>query len=67
MLKILRKFRKDQSGVTAIEYGLIAAMVGVAIIGGVTILGDSLDTLFTDVSTTLDNAGNDDTGAGDST
>ncbi len=54
MFKIFKRFGRDESGVTAIEYGLIAAMVGVAIIGGVTLLGDSLDQLFTDVSTTLD-------------
>jgi len=54
MFKILRKLKRDESGVTAIEYGLIAAMVGVAIIGGVTLLGDSLNDMFTNVSTTLD-------------
>jgi pilus assembly protein Flp/PilA len=56
MFKRIRQFKRDESGVTAIEYGLIAAMVGVAIIGGVTLLGDSLNTMFTDVSTTLDTA-----------
>lgn len=56
MLKFLRMFRRNEEGVTAIEYGLIAALVGVAIIGGVTLLGDSLDAMFTDVSTTLDTA-----------
>lgn len=56
MLKFLRNFRRNEEGVTAIEYGLIAALVGVAIIGGVTLLGDSLDAMFTDVSTTLDTA-----------
>lgn len=44
---------KDKSGVTAIEYGLIAALVGVAIIGGATALGGGLDTLFTDINTTV--------------
>ncbi len=43
---------KNKSGVTAIEYGLIAALVGVAIIGGATALGGGLDTLFTDINTT---------------
>lgn len=47
------KLIRDKSGATAIEYGLIAALVGVAIIGGVTLLGGGLNTLFTDVSTTL--------------
>lgn len=53
-IKRLFQLLKDKSGVTAIEYGLIAALVGVAIIGGVTLLGGSLNTMFTDVSTTLD-------------
>jgi|APSaa5957512535_1039671.scaffolds.fasta_scaffold998272_1 pilus assembly protein Flp/PilA len=53
-IKRLFNLLKDKSGVTAIEYGLIAALVGVAIIGGVTLLGGSLNTMFTDVSTTLD-------------
>jgi pilus assembly protein Flp/PilA len=56
MLKFFRRFSRDKSGVTAIEYGLIAAMVGVAIIGGVTLLGDSLNNMFTNVATTLDSA-----------
>jgi len=56
MFKFIRKFRRDEEGVTAIEYGLIAALVGVAIIGGVTLLGDSLNEMFTNVSGTLDEA-----------
>jgi pilus assembly protein Flp/PilA len=53
MLNKFIKLLKDKSGVTAIEYGLIAALVGVAIIGGVTLLGGGLNTMFTDVNTTL--------------
>ncbi|MBT3170094.1 MAG: Flp family type IVb pilin [Rhodospirillaceae bacterium] len=53
MMNKFFKFLKDKSGVTAIEYGLIAALVGVAIIGGVTLLGGGLNTMFTDVNTTL--------------
>ncbi len=63
MLKRLFTLLKDKSGVTAIEYGLIAALVGVAIIGGVQLLGGSLNTMFTDASTTLD--ANAPAGAGD--
>jgi len=55
-IRRLIPFLKDESGVTAIEYGLIAALVGVAIIGGVTLLGDSLDSMFTSVSATIDEA-----------
>ncbi len=44
-----KKFWKDESGVTAIEYGLIAALVGLAIIVGATALGGKLGTLFTNI------------------
>jgi pilus assembly protein Flp/PilA len=50
------RFLKDESGATAIEYGLIAALIAVAIIGGVTALGNSANTTFTTVSTALNNA-----------
>jgi pilus assembly protein Flp/PilA len=45
-MKSLMRFKKNASGATAIEYGLIAALIAVAIIAGATILGTSLDTLF---------------------
>jgi pilus assembly protein Flp/PilA len=51
---ILRKFLNDQSGATAIEYGLIAACIAVAIITAANALGTSLDGIFTDVKTELD-------------
>ena len=54
----LKKFLKNEDGATAIEYGLIAALIGVAIIAAVTTLGGSLESTFTEVSTTLDAAGN---------
>jgi pilus assembly protein Flp/PilA len=47
------KFFKDESGATAIEYGLIAALIAVVIIGAVTAVGTSLSTTFTSVSTGL--------------
>jgi pilus assembly protein Flp/PilA len=46
-----KAFANDENGVTAIEYGLIAALVGVAIIAGATALGTKLGTLFTDIGT----------------
>ncbi len=52
-IDILKKIRKDESGATAIEYGLIAALVSVAAIGAMTVLGTSLQTIFTTVSTSL--------------
>ncbi len=44
---------KEDSGATAIEYGLIAALVSVAAIGALTAMGGSLDAMFSTVSTTL--------------
>ena len=53
MRHLLHRFIKDQSGVTAIEYGLIASLVAVAIIGAVSTLGTKLTTVFTQVSGSL--------------
>ena len=55
-IDILKKLRTDESGATAIEYGLIAALVSVAAIGALTAMGDSLNTMFTAVSTSLNTA-----------
>ncbi len=49
----VRKFAADASGVTAIEYGLIAALIAVAIITTVSLVGDELNATFTSVSTEL--------------
>jgi len=56
MFTILRKVLRDESGATAIEYGLIAALVSVAAIGALTTMGESLDTMFERVSTILSGA-----------
>ncbi len=53
---IIKKLQKDESGATAIEYGLIAALVSVAAIGALTAMGGSLDAMFTAVSGELDTA-----------
>ncbi|MBK9080611.1 MAG: Flp family type IVb pilin [Rhizobiales bacterium] len=53
MSKLFARFAKDQSGATAIEYGLIAALVGVAIITAVTTLGTKLSGTFGNVSAKL--------------
>lgn len=52
----LRKFVSDESGATAIEYGLIAALVSVAAIVALNSMGGSLRSMFTTVSTQLNNA-----------
>lgn len=52
MAKFL-KLIKNEDGATAIEYGLIAALIAVAIISSVTAVGGALTTTFTEVSTNL--------------
>jgi len=56
MLTTLKNLINDESGATAIEYGLIAALVSVAAIGALEAMGTSLDGMFTSVSTKLDGA-----------
>jgi pilus assembly protein Flp/PilA len=53
MAKLLVRFMKNESGATAIEYGLIAAGISVAIIAVVQGVGTSLKTTFTSVQTAL--------------
>jgi pilus assembly protein Flp/PilA len=53
MYKLLMRFAKDESGATAIEYGLIAAGISVAIIAVVKGLGTNLKTTFGSVQTAL--------------
>lgn len=56
MFKFLKALRKDEDGATAIEYGLIAALISVAAIVAMSAIGGSLDTLFNTVSDELDEA-----------
>jgi pilus assembly protein Flp/PilA len=56
MLKHIKQFCGDESGATAIEYGLIAALVSVAAIGALTTMGNTLNTLFTTVSNSMNTA-----------
>lgn len=53
MLQFIQNFRKNDSGATAIEYGLIAALVAVALITALTTLGTDLGGIFGDVSAEL--------------
>ena len=53
MSKLISRFVRDESGATAIEYGLIAALIAVVIITGVTAVGTKLSTTFTTLSTKL--------------
>ena len=56
MLKLITRLQVEVSGATAIEYGLIAALVSVAAIGALSLMGGSLNTMFTAVSAQLDTA-----------
>jgi pilus assembly protein Flp/PilA len=53
MSRFFTRFMNDDSGATAIEYGLIAALISVAIIGAVTSVGGKLTSTFTSVSSSL--------------
>ncbi|TRO88312.1 Flp family type IVb pilin [Glycocaulis profundi] len=53
MKNLVSKFFKDESGATAIEYGLIAALIAVVIIVAVTALGDQLSTTFDNIEAGL--------------
>jgi len=51
--KLVTRFKNDESGATAIEYGLIAALIAVVIIGALTVMGSSLTSKFSAVNTGL--------------
>jgi len=57
MTKFISKFINDESGATAIEYGLIAALIAVVIIAAVTTLGETISANFTEVSTKMQGNG----------
>ncbi len=56
MTNLVKNYINDESGATAIEYGLIAALVGIALIVGAGRLGESINTKFGTVATAIDNA-----------
>ena len=56
MFRILRKFRKDEKGATAIEYALIAALISVAAIAAFTSVGDQISATMNTVSGKLENS-----------
>ena len=51
--RFIQKFVRDEEGVTAIEYGLIAALIAVVIIASVTLVGSKLNLVFTNIQLTL--------------
>lgn len=56
MKKFLNKIRKNEFGATAIEYGLIAALIAVVLIGSLGLLGNNIATSFNKVSTSVSGA-----------
>ena len=58
MKNFVARFVKDESGATAIEYGLIAALIAVALIGAARALGTQVGTTFNTVVTEMQNSGN---------
>ena len=57
MSKFVTRFLKDESGATAIEYGLIAALIAVVLIGSLKMVGSNLGDKFKDVSDEVSKAG----------
>ncbi len=53
LMKRVKRFVRDEEGVTAIEYGLIAALIAVVIIAAVTLVGTNLQGVFNTVAAAL--------------
>ena len=49
-MNFIKNLIRDEQGATAIEYGLIAALIAVVIIGAVTLLGENIDAAFNEVA-----------------
>jgi pilus assembly protein Flp/PilA len=56
-MSFVKRFLKNESGATAVEYGLIAALIGVVIIAGAQALGTALNNKFQTISSTVTTAG----------
>lgn len=53
LISLLKAFRRDEDGATAIEYGLIAGLIAVVIIAALTLLGGDLETAFNDLASAV--------------
>jgi pilus assembly protein Flp/PilA len=56
MTRILARLLRDETGATAIEYGLIAGLISVVIIGAVTLVGSDLNSVFASIASALQTA-----------
>ena len=54
MIQKIKKFFKDEEGATAVEYGLMVALIAAVVITGATMLGESTDTVFQAVAGEID-------------
>jgi pilus assembly protein Flp/PilA len=52
-MRLIRSFLRDETGATAIEYGLMTALISVALIGGASLFGNSLITVFGKAETAM--------------
>ncbi|MGO4619498.1 Flp family type IVb pilin [Ensifer sp. 2YAB10] len=57
MAKIFRRLQRDESGATAIEYGLIAALISAALIAGASTLGNTLDSALNKIGSNIATSG----------
>lgn len=57
MQNLISRFAKDEDGATAIEYGLIAGLIAVVIIGGLTLLGNNINAAFDNIANTIAGGG----------
>jgi pilus assembly protein Flp/PilA len=57
LIKIAKRFVREEAGVTAIEYGLLAVLIALVMASGALVVGNGLDKLFTETGTTLDSVG----------
>jgi pilus assembly protein Flp/PilA len=64
MTKLFARFAKDEAGATAIEYGLIAALIAVVIIGALQMLGGNISTAFESIADAVGGAGGGGGGGG---
>ena len=53
-MNTFKRFIKDESGATAIEYGLLAALLSILVVGGATLAGDAIDGIFNKVAKCLE-------------
>lgn len=53
MKQFAKQFINDESGATAIEYGLLASLIAVVIIAGASLLGTNINTLFSDIASCI--------------